>query len=87
MRKEGNRNTTATSKSRTIIGIIASVIVIGVVITLCLSIKSNKANSEAASNADSTLVKDTIYKYGLPIEYFTCSTTPFSLARHLLTFS
>lgn len=70
MRKEGNRNTIATSKSRIVIGIIAAVILIGVTTALCLSIKSNKTNSEATSIADSTLVKDTIYKYGLPIEYF-----------------
>ena len=58
-------------RNRTIILIAAAIVFIGIVLTITFSKRSRTSASEAEVVADTIIVKDTIYKYGLPIEEFT----------------
>ena len=57
-------------RNKTIILIAAAIVFIGIVLTITFSKRSRISASEAEVVADTILVKDTIYKYGLPIEEF-----------------
>ena len=57
-------------KSKTIIVILCAVLLVAVVLgTLFLGQRRGARNAQAATT-DTIAVKDTVYKYGLPIEYF-----------------
>ena len=58
-------------RNNKIILITAAIVLVGIALTIILSKRNRTSASEAEVVADTIIVKDTIYKYGLPIEEFT----------------
>lgn len=57
-------------RSKRAIAIIAAVVLAGIVITVLALKRTNGGNYGDVAAADSVVVKDTVYKYGLPIEFY-----------------
>lgn len=69
MRKRKFRRDTTSNKKKFFIGAILAVVVVVGVVVLSV-VKTRGHNAGDVQVADTLVVKDTIYKYGLPIEYF-----------------
>ena len=70
MKKRTFKSTTSHHNKKTIL-IAAVIVLIGIILTIVLSSRNRTATNGADAAADTLVVKDTIYKYGLPIEEFS----------------